>query len=395
MGAAGGGQATRAAPVAERPLAPCELTYYDTFGLRLRRHGLMLTRLGDRWQLDRGDGRGCRVETPGVTDVPDELRRLVRAYSRDLELGPVPGPSVSTGHRLGAGPDPTARAVVLGYLEPQVEALARADLAVRLAEPEGVHDLRVATRRIRATLRTFAPVLGGRRLVRNLRESLRWLGASVGPARDMQVQCDRLHRRLDDLPYAAPGRAAADRHFRALTQDAVAECAEALGSHRYLQLLNALEVFDVILREQPRGDQPKVARQPAAAVLPDLVRAVAAETAARVEGVSGDGGPEVVHAVRKSAKRLRYALEAAEEALPFTLSRVVADCRALQDLLGEHQDAVVAGELLRSLSAHAGEPVPGFEAVLRIEADAQRKCIAALPAAWEVVLRGLEPLRAR
>ncbi|HWD03237.1 MAG TPA: CHAD domain-containing protein [Amycolatopsis sp.] len=376
---------TRILPVAERTLQQGGLDYYDTAGLRLRRHGLMLTRCGDCWQLDRGDGRICQLTAVEPDRVPDELRRLVRAYSRDLELVPVPGPAIERVRSVC----PTARDVVLDYLEAQSAALARADLAVRLDEPEGVHDLRVAARRIRATLRTFAPVLGGRRLVRNLCGSLRWLGESVGPARDTEVQRERLRRRLDPVPLVA------QQHFEAAARQASAECGEALDSHRYLQLLNALEILDSVLRDQPRHDRPKAARRPAAAVLPSLVWTVAAETDARVRAASRDRGPDAVHSVRKSVKRLRYALEAAEDALPFALQGVLADCRTLQDLLGEHQDAVVAGEWLRSMSARAAEPIPAFEALADAEKNAAVRCAAALPSAWDSVLQGLEPLRDR
>lgn len=384
--------------VPEYALLHYGIHYYDTAGLRLRRHGLTLSRVGPSWQLDRGDGRGCRVEAPASDQVPHELRRLVRAYSRDLELTQVTGPCT----RLltqDAWPAGTARAMVLGYLETQIEALARADLAVRLGEPEGVHDLRVAARRIRAALRTFAPVLGGRRLVRGLCASLRWLGAGVGPARDTEVQRHRFSRRLDQVPEEAvvgPVRADAERHFGAAAGESASECAEVLDSHRYLQLLNALEVFGVVLREQPRSDQGKAALKPAGSVLPRLVWTVVAETDRRLEAVFHESAPKSVHAVRKSAKRLRYALEAAAEAMPFVPDRVLADCRALQDLLGEYQDSVVAREELRALASAAsaaGKPVSTYELLITTEVHAAQRCVAALPAAWETLRQGLEPLR--
>ncbi|MEU4673614.1 CHAD domain-containing protein [Amycolatopsis sp. NPDC023774] len=385
-------------PAPEYALLHYSIHYYDTAGLRLRRHGLSLSRVGTSWQLDRGDGRGCRVEAPESDQVPHELRRLVRAYSRDLELTPVTGPCTGRLTR-DAVPVDTARATVLGYLETQIEALARADLAVRLGEPEGVRDLRAAASRLRAALWTFAPVLGGRRLVRGLCASLRRLGASVGSAQDTEVQRCRFLRRLGELPDEAvlgPVRADGRRHFAVAAAESAAECAEALDSHRYLQLLNAFEVFGAVLREQPRSDQRKAALKPAGVVLPGLVWTVVTETDARLEAAFAGSAPNV-HAVRKSAKRLRYALEAAAGALPFVPDRVLAECRAVQDLLGEHRDAVVAREQLRALASaatEAGRPAETYELLITTEALAAQECLAALPAAWETLRRGLEPMRA-
>lgn len=366
------------------------VTYYDTTGQRLRRHGLAISRTGSEWQLDLGDGRGRRVEAPGVEQVPHELSRLVRAYSRDLDLMPMPRRARD---ERDDGDEPgTAREVVLGYLERQVEERARADLAVRLGEPEGVHDLRVAARRVRATLRTFAPVLGGR-LAGRFREGLRWLGAGVGPARDTEVQRARFFAALAKLP---PGtvsdevRVSAEQTFTAQADEAAAECAVVLDSPRYLQLLNALDVLLVVLREQSPGTQEKRARKPAAKVLPGLVWQAVAETDARVGAVPD--GPGAVHAVRKSVKRLRYAVEAAGAALPVDRDQVLRSLRGLQELLGEYQDAVVAQGRLRAL-AESGEATRAHALVREAEIRIAEQCVKALPDAWRKAYRQLVPLR--
>ncbi|QRP49413.1 CHAD domain-containing protein [Amycolatopsis sp. FDAARGOS 1241] len=292
---------TALSPVSQlRPLVHYDITYYDTAGLRLRRHGLALSRTGADWRLDRGDGHGCGVAASATDHVPVELRRLVRAYSRDLELAVVPGPGTRRPDAEVRAHD-TAREVVLGYLDAQAEALARADLATRLDEPQGVPGLRGAARRVRATLRTFAPVLGGRRLVRGLSGSVRWFEEGIASGGTPEI----------------------------------------LDTHRYLQLLNALELLDVVLREQPRPELPKAARRPAGAVLPGLVWTVAAETGARWDAATGESGSAA--AVRKSVRRLRYALEAAEAVLPFAPDHLLAQCRDLQELLGAGGDPA-AGE---------------------------------------------------
>ncbi len=62
-----------------------------------------------------------------------------------------------------------------------------------------------------------------------------------------------------------------------------------------------------------------------------------------------------MHEARKSAKRTRYAAEAAAPALGEPAERVAAHAKALQGLLGEHQDSVMARLALRELAAHAQE----------------------------------------
>ncbi|RJQ91099.1 CHAD domain-containing protein [Amycolatopsis panacis] len=374
-----------------RPARP--VTYYDTAGRRLRRHGLAISRTGSEWLLDLGDGRGCRVEAPGLDEVPHELSRLVRAYSRDLELVPIPGPA--DGQQEVGEVSGTARAVVLGYLERQIDALARADLAVRLEQPEGVHDLRVAARRIRATLRTFAPVLGGR-LARRFGEALRWLGAGVGPARDTEVQRERLLTALRKLPDGAASdeaRIEAEQVFDTLAEEAAAECAVVLDSPRYLQLLNALDVLVVVLREQGAEAQSSRARRSAGKVLPELVWTVAVETDARVTAVRRQAYPNAVHAVRKSVKRLRYAVEAAAGALPVDADRVLKSLRSLQDLLGEYQDAVVAQDRLQSLTEDSrGIATRAYGLLLEAEISSAERCVEALPVAWHKAYRELVSL---
>ncbi|MEU5266727.1 CHAD domain-containing protein [Amycolatopsis sp. NPDC021455] len=284
-----------------------ETEFFDTDSLRLLRNHLTLGIQGGRWCLDTPDGP---ISLAGSDrGVPPTLSRLVRAYTRDDELVLVArlrgGPAelrARLGDRLAAPsrpPDHSARGVVLEYVRAQIAALAAADLAVRRGMPDSVHQLRVATRRLRRVFTAYAPVLGGRKLLKGLGGALRWLGGELAPA-----------------------------------QLAGARVPRALDSYRYLQLLNALDVLEVVLSEQPRHDWPKAARRPAAKVLPPLARAVAEEVDDRVAALPTAPDRELaVHDIRKAAERLRYALEAAAPVMP-------VDAR----LLGEFQHSMVAGE---------------------------------------------------
>ena len=71
---------------------------------------------------------------------------------------------------------------------------------IRIGEdPEGVHQARVATRRLRSDLRTFGPVLD-ERWSEDLRAELRWLGAALGKVRDADVLTELLRSASTELP---------------------------------------------------------------------------------------------------------------------------------------------------------------------------------------------------
>lgn len=366
---------TATAPVAEAE-------FFDTGSLHLLRNDLTLSSQAGRWCLDTPDGP---ISLAGSgRGVPPTLSRLVRAYTRDDRLVPVArlhgGPAelrARLGDRLAAPPRPqdgSARSVVLEYVRTQIAALAAADLAVRRGMPDSVHRLRVAARRLRGVFAAYAPVLGGRKLLKELGGALRWLGGELAPARDTEVQWARSRVWARDRT---------DAYFAQLTEEANARVRRALDSFRYVQLLNALDVLEVVLSEQPRHEWPKAARRPAAKVLPGLARAVAEGVDGRVAALSAAPDRErAVHDIRKAAKRLRYALEAGAAVLPVDVKAL----RDFQDLLGEFQDAVVARGHLRVLQARHG----GFTAALEAEAATAERCAEELPGAWRRV--DLRPL---
>ncbi|GLY38201.1 hypothetical protein Amsp01_042250 [Amycolatopsis sp. NBRC 101858] len=354
--------------------------FFDTGSLRLLRGGLALSVHAGDWRLDTPDGSVGFAGSDFA--VPPTLSRLLRAYTRDDALVPVahlPGGGLADLRAaVGSGlvppdrpPDDSARGVVLRYVRAQLAALAAADLAVRQDAPDAVHRMRVAARRLRGVFSAYAPALGGRKLLREVSGALRWLGGELAPARDTEVQWAR------SRPWAG---AHSDAYFAALAEEAHDRVRRALDSRRYVQLLNALDVLGVVLAEEPRRKWPKAARRRAAKVLPRLVRGVADDVDGRVARVAAlPAGPErdcAVHDVRKAAKRLRYALEAAG---------AKSSLHEFQDLLGEFQDAVVAREHLLALGVREGPIRDG-------EVAAAEHCVAALPGAWHDLRKDLRPL---
>ncbi|MCX5208964.1 CHAD domain-containing protein [Kitasatospora sp. NBC_00240] len=248
-------------------------------------------------------------------------------------------------------PATTIGAVVLARLAAQAEVLAALEPAVRADEPDAVHRMRVACRRLRSALQTY------RRLfaegpARELATELKWLGAVLGQARDREVLGERLladARALppDCRPERTAGRLAA--WFRREGDRLRPEVVAALDSTRRRALGADLAAL--------LADPPLRGRAGRAAV-PEFSRIAAREqrrTADRVRTAlaagPGPDGDTALHEARKAAKRARYAAETAEPVAGEAARRYAQRMKAVQELLGEHQDAVVAAAALRDLAA--------------------------------------------
>ena len=191
-------------------------------------------------------------------------------------------------------------------------------------------------------------------MVSHLRGELKWLAGVLGPARDAQV----MHQRLNDLVAAEPTELIIgpvsqriDKQLGADFDAANRKALDALNDERYFHLLDAL---DALLAAPPLTG---LASEPAHKIVPDLIRKdwKRLRKAVRTATTTTDGaaGDTALHEVRKSAKRLRYA---AELAIPFLQKRAVRLARSTQgpqSTLGNHQDTVVARDLLHRLGVEA------------------------------------------
>ena len=287
-----------------------------------------------------------------------------------------------------AAPKATAGDVVLAYLAEQAEAIRAADPQVRTDAPDSVHAMRVACRRMRSTLQSFRPLLDRIR-TDDLVAELRWLAGELGGARDLEVQEERIGTALAGLPpelEMGPVAAQTTRFFASRRADAGATATAALDGDRYVALLDAV---DALLADPPLTD---AAAGRARTVLPALVGKAVKRTHGAYRGAhahpSGHERDEQLHEMRKGAKRLRYAAEVAEPALGRAAKRLVKDVKSLQELLGEHQDSVVARGLLRELGAAAGADGGNgfaFGWLLRDEQARAEQVEADLDVAWSAL----------
>ncbi len=283
------------------------------------------------WQHVRSSGPDARIAPPAARD--DGQRR-----HEGGRLGRPP--RAANGDRAGR---PGGRRHPRG-LGPRREAAARARPAAQGGDPEGVHRLRTASRRLRSDLRTFRDLLDDN-WARPLEDDLKWLAGLLGVVRDLDVLKDRLRRSAGEAPGAlGPLFLALDERHA----EASRALRDALGSDRHRDLLRRLAdaAGAPVLQPEAAG--------PCRSALPPL--AASAWKAARRRGRALDphDPDEDFHEARKRAKRARYAAETVADALdpgPAEDARRFARlANEVQDVLGEHQDAVVAAREVRRIA---------------------------------------------
>jgi CHAD domain-containing protein len=245
-----------------------------------------------------------------------------------------------------------------------VEALLRHDLAsgtlrlfrheagVRTGEdPEAVHQARVATRRLRSTLRTFSSLLDPDWTDR-LRDELKWLADLLGQVRDTDVLLERFNEHLAALP--AADAKVGPRLLAALVDQrdsARRRLLRAMATERYAVLLDDLVAAAAAPALLPGADHP------AAQVMPPLVAKPWKRLRKQVRKAGDDPPDDQLHQIRIRAKRARYAAEAVEPVIGQPAEDYADAVADLQSVLGDHQDAVVGEAWLREAAGSARRDV--------------------------------------
>jgi CHAD domain-containing protein len=252
-------------------------------------------------------------------------------------------------------PRPSASAgdVVLAYLRLQAHAMASLVPSVRADEFDAVHQMRVATRRLRAALRSFRQVIP-RTDTEHLNRELHWLGQTLGHARDAEVLAAHLRDSLRPTPpelLIGPVLARVQGYYAPRRADARAALLDALDSPRYARLLAEL---DRVAAGPPRGPQ---AAAPARDVLAAAVRRAYRQAKRRMRRARHTpAGPDrdvALHQARKSARRARYAAEAAAPAVGKAARSFAKQMKQVQSVIGTHHDTVVARQEARDLGIGA------------------------------------------
>jgi CHAD domain-containing protein len=341
----------------------------------------------------------CGLQPATLSKFEAGLLAVGQVIPGPAELGPTEVTESSTMGEL-------AYAVI----RRQLGVLAAKEAGTRLGEdPEDLHDMRVATRRLRAALSLFAEVLPVR--AQTYREELRWLGSVLGAVRDLDVQLEGLADLSDTLAGWSAGALHVDGH------DPLADLSALLERDRERARSELLGALDSVRWERLYAGLASMTRQgplrrslatrvPAAIGVPDLVvahhdKVARAARRARHSGVVSD-----FHRLRIRCKRLRYSLEFSADVYDGATTRYVRQLTALQDQLGLLQDAEVASTRLAELATGEAHLPPATVFVMGAVAErdhrAERRLLKRLPKQvkrasgreWDDLLEVLEERRA-
>jgi CHAD domain-containing protein len=230
-------------------------------------------------------------------------------------------------------------------------------------DPEFLHDLRVAVRRSRSVVSAGKKVLPADERKRFGAE-LKWLGGATGPSRDLDVYVIEWDGYVAPLGETAPLLTPVRDHLDRQRQRAHADLAKQLRSRRYKALVKQWRSF----LETPSDDaEPgRLADRTVGEVAAARITAAHDHLVEQGRLIDADSPGEALHDLRKDAKKLRYLLECFGGLYePKARKTFVQRLKALQDNLGEHQDAEVHVDLLRTVAPEIhGSDATGPETLL-------------------------------
>ncbi|MEV0551048.1 CHAD domain-containing protein [Nocardia salmonicida] len=269
---------------------------------------------------------------------------------------------------------------VVAALREDIDRLFDAEPDVRADADDSVHQMRVATRRLRSVLRSYRKLFDADEAAATEAE-LKWLADLLGVARDAEVRAERFTDLLSDYDDApteiTDSLVGASR--KAYT-DAHAEVLSALDAKRYRRLRTVLKTWRT---DPPLA--PELARDKATDVFDRVLRrdrerlrelVFAEPTATPADRV------ELLHDIRKGAKRLRYSCEAATTVLGSDAGDLGTRAKRLQSVLGDHRDAVESREAILAVAAHAHGPAATvYELLADTEEAAAGRAISHYPSA--------------
>lgn len=325
------------------------------------------------WELELAESSGASDESAGT-----EL--MNRLSNRLLDAGAAPAGHASKLARvLGTTPQPNGLRLVEDPLQravaEQIGELLVWDRAVRADAFDAVHQMRVTIRKLRSLLRDYQDSFGlpdGEWILDELRE----LAGILGVARDAEVLAQRYEQALDGLTpelVRGPVRERLVGGARRRYQTGLRRSLIAMRTQRYFRLLDALETVAAHTPTPAAGEElAPVTIDTAYKKIRKAAKAARGVAQVQQEGPAAEHDRnEAIHRIRKRAKRLRYTAAATGA------EKVSEQAKAIQSLLGDHQDSVVSREHLghEADAAHAaGEDTFTYGLLYQQEEDLADRC---------------------
>ncbi len=301
-----------------------------------------------------------RVEVEALTDEYEQLQSLVKTLRRDCALEAASDTKYSHGLESvglapGAAPNfaptevdasMTVGEVALANLRRYLSAWHLHEPGARLGDdPEELHDLRVAGRRLDAILRQFKSYLPAPLL--RIRRTLKTVLRALGSARDVDVALLELEAFRRGLPDSE--REGLEPLKRHLETEGVAARARMLSVLDSVWVQKSLQEFTSLLAASSAAP-PHSSPALVSAAAPELIRRRYRKLRRAADLLTPDSSMEAYHEVRGRSKRLRYALEAVAVIYGKPADAMLRTLRGWQEKLGVQQDAGVAGRRLRALA---------------------------------------------
>lgn len=233
------------------------------------------------------------------------------------------------------------------YVAEQLKKMREAEPTAREGKDrEGVHDMRVASRRLRENLRLLGETAFDQAETDALRKQLKRLTRTLGEARDTDVFLEHLDTYDAQLPInERSGLAPLRKELKKRYKRSHKALKKLLNDPKTQKLYDQLERFaatDKVIADCTDLDS--------AAVAPSLVRHFAGSAIwRRYEGVLAydtvvdpETSQEILHQLRMAFKRLRYTIEFFEDALPITIKVMHEQLVQAQDDLGAIHDDYAA-----------------------------------------------------
>lgn len=256
-------------------------------------------------------------------------------FERGLQAAGVEPESILEETQAGAldEDDPVLR-LLFQYLGEQVKIILRQHpRALEGIDPEGVHQLRVASRRLRAVLKAFAGIIGSE-FVSRFNEELRWLARNLGRARDADVTGQGIS--------GSDGLTA--EHYRQFVEEetisAYEHLVEILQSERCAALVNELTRF-VTAGPGPEL-QDRIGDLSIRDCAQQFIHVALVKLLAHGDRIGPDSPAKHLHKLRIESKRFRYLLDFFSTVQGDKWQHTTEAVKQLQDVLGEHQDAITA-----------------------------------------------------
>jgi CHAD domain-containing protein len=291
-------------------------------------------------------------ETPPPAIKP---RGEVAAAEPPQVLPPVPtppGPRIKLPRKVGLKADDLMTEGLRKIMHFEFQHMLYHEAGTQLGQDiEELHDMRVATRRMRAALQVFGDYLDEKTWA-PFDKGLRRTGRILGEVRDLDVFWEKTQRYLDSLPPERRDELAPLQAVWMTARDqARARLLSYLDSKRYRKFKESFNEFlkirsvdSLVILDAAGIPKPRRLRHVAPVILYQRLAAMSAFE----EWMTGPNIPLArLHQLRIASKGLRYALEFLQEVLGAEAAALIKEMKILQDHLGDLQDAVVASNLLR------------------------------------------------